>query len=388
MKYCFERVKDRLGTDSMKWDVAEGELAMALGDMDFEAPPEVKLAIAKRAEHGIFGYTDVNNGLFSAVSDFYTRRFSYTPLPEDMIFSTGVVAAISAAVRKLTTPAENVALLTPVYNIFFNCILNNGRVPLCCELKYDGGRYFVDFESLEEILSRPQTSMLIFCNPHNPVGKIWTRAELARIGKLCEKYGVTVVSDEIHAPLTNPDKPPYIPFASVNAVCRDISVSCISASKAFNLAGLHSAVVVASNPTLRHKMWREINTSECGETGCFGALASQVALTECDGWLDELRAYIFENRRIAEEYINKNIPELTALHADATYFLWIDVSKVPGASPEIAAYIRKTTGLVLSSGSIYGPGGEQFLRMNLATSRERVLEGLSRLERGIKLCFE
>ena len=280
MKYCFERVKDRLGTDSMKWDVAEGELAMALGDMDFEAPPEVKLAIAKRAEHGIFGYTDVNNGLFSAVSDFYTRRFSYTPLPEDMIFSTGVVAAISAAVRKLTTPAENVALLTPVYNIFFNCILNNGRVPLCCELKYDGGRYFVDFESLEEILSRPQTSMLIFCNPHNPVGKIWTRAELARIGKLCEKYGVTVVSDEIHAPLTNPDKPPYIPFASVNAVCRDISVSCISASKAFNLAGLHSAVVVASNPTLRHKMWREINTSECGETGCFGALASQVALTE------------------------------------------------------------------------------------------------------------
>ena len=366
MKYCFDVIKDRRTTYSMKWDVADGELAMALGDMDFEAPPAVKTAIIERAEHGIFGYTDVTGELFSAVSDFCTRRYSYTPSPEDMIFSTGVVASISSAVRKLTTPAENVVLLTPVYSIFFNCILNNGRVPLSCELEYKNGEYSIDFERLEGLLSLAQTSLMIFCNPHNPVGRIWTREELMRVGELCKKHGVTVVSDEIHAPLTDPSKPAYIPFAAASEVCRDISVTCISASKAFNLAGLHCSVVIASNPLLRHKMWREINTSECGETGCFGALASRVAFSECDEWLDTLREYIFENRRIAEEYIKDSVPLLKAVHSSATYFLWLDASNIGRSSREIAELVREKSGLKLSVGSDFGLGGEHFLRMNVA----------------------
>lgn len=385
MNFGFDIPADRRGSDSSKWSVAERELPMSMGDMDFTAPTPVREAIIKRAEHGVFGYTDVNEGLFSAVSDFFARRFSWRPSPLDMVFSTGVVAAISSAVRKLTSPAERVLLMTPVYGIFYNCILNNGRVPLECELSFDGKDYSINFSDLEEKLADPQTSLMILCNPHNPVGRIWTREELARIGELCDKWGVAVVSDEIHCPLTNPSVAPYTPFAAASEVCERISVSCISASKAFNLAGLHAAVVVAKNPILRHKMWREINTSECGEPNCFGAIASRVAFSECDGWLDELLGYLAENRRIAEKYIAENIPSLGVVSSDATYFLWTDASGVCSDSKRLVDFIKQETGLSLSAGASFGRGGEGFLRMNLATARSRLFDGLERLARAVRL---
>jgi cystathionine beta-lyase len=298
-----------------------------------------------------------------------------------MVYSNGVVAAISSMVRKLTTHAENVLIQAPVYNIFYNSILNNGRNVLSSDLVYDGLGYSIDFADLEEKLSRPQTTLMILCNPHNPVGRIWSREELLRIGELCAKYGVTVISDEIHCDITPPHES-YVPFASVSDVCRDISVSCIAASKTFNIAGLQSACVFAANPQLRHKVWRGINTDEVGEPNAFSMQANIAAYTECDLWVDEMRGYVFENKRIAADFINERIDGLRAEYSHATYLLWIDISELSDDSVEFCEKIRKYTGLYLSDGLEYGECGRAFVRMNLATQRERVYDGLERLRRG------
>ncbi len=383
MKYDFDTPTARRGSGSYKWDVKENELPMWVADMDFETAPSVKQAIIERAEHGIFGYSVTPDEFFLAFSDFFARRHGYRPDPGHMIFSTGVVATLSSSIRKLTTPAENVLITPPVYNIFYNSILNNGRVPIECELRYDGRGYSIDFDDLEAKLALPQTTLMILCNPHNPVGRIWSRDELLKIGELCKKHGVTVLSDEIHCSITDPDRPSYIPFASVNEVCRDISVTCVSVTKAFNLAGLQCSAVIAANPVLRHKVWRAVNTDECGEPGAFAMPAAIAALREGDEWLDELLKYLFENRRLAEKYIAENIPKLKAVHGDATYLLWIDASALTLDSEYLAARIRELTGLYLSDGAEYGSGGECFLRMNLATCRKNLNDGLERLKNAV-----
>lgn len=383
-KFGFDKSTDRRNTFSYKWDVLDGELPMWVADMDFETAPCVKEALVKRAEHGIFGYAVTPDEFFLAFSDFFAARHGYRPSPEDMIFSTGVVASISSAVRKLTTPAESVALLTPVYNIFYNSILNNGRRVSECELVYENGEYSIDFSALERTLSDPQCSLFILCNPHNPVGKIWSRDELSRIGELCVKYGVTVISDEIHCSITDPQCESYTPFASVNEKCRDISVTLVSATKTFNIAGLQCSVAIAKNPVLHHKMWRALNTDECAEPNAFAVPAVVAALNDGREWLDELLLYLFENRRLAEEFVGK-IEGLTPVRAEATYLLWIDARAVSKSSDELVDFLRKETGLILCPGSEYGHGGDGFLRMNLATDRSRLLDGLERLERGIAL---
>ena len=263
--YDFDKLTDRSGTLSYKWDVKDTELPMWVADMDFEVAPPIKRAITERAEHGIFGYTMTPDAFFEAVSEYWARRHGYRIPTEHMIYSNGVVAAISSIVRKLTTPAENVLIQAPVYNIFYNSIVNNGRNVLSSDLVYDGTGYSIDFEDLERKLALPQTSLMILCNPHNPVGRIWSREELARIGALCRKHGVTVLSDEIHCDITSPDTDGYVPFASVNEECRDISVTAVAASKTFNIAGLQSACLFAADPVTRHKVWRGVNTDEVGE---------------------------------------------------------------------------------------------------------------------------
>ncbi len=378
----FDRLTDRRGRLSYKWDVSEGELPMWVADMDFESPEPVRRAISEVAEHGIYGYSYVPGAFFSAVSDYFMRRHGVRFSPSDMVYSNGVVAAISSMVRKLTTPAENVLIQAPVYNIFYNSILNSGRNVLSSDLVFSEGRYSIDFSDLEEKLSRPQTTLMILCNPHNPVGRIWTREELARIGGLCHRHGVTVISDEIHCDIIRPGCR-HIPFASVSDTCRDISVTCLAVSKTFNMAGLQSACLVAHNPHLRHKVWRGVNTDEVGEPNVFSMPANIAALTECDGWVDSMREYVFENRRIAWEYINEEIEGLNAIAADATYLLWIDISGVSSDSVSFCERLREYTGLYLSDGAEYGECGRAFVRMNLATQRERVLDGLDRLKRGV-----
>ena len=242
--------------------------------------------------------------------------------------------------------------------------------------------YSCDFEALEEKLSDPQASLMILCNPHNPVGKIWSRGELERIGNLCKKHNVTVVSDEIHCDLTDPGKE-YIPFASVNETCREISVTCIAPTKTFNIAGIQTAAVSVPNPVLRHKVWRGLNTDEVAEPNSFAVCAAVAAFNGGGEWLDELRKYLFENKKTVREFISNQIPSLKVVPSEATYLLWIDISSVGRNSVDFARFLRKETGLFLSNGAQYGSGGEYFLRMNVAYPRSRVLDGLERLKRGV-----
>lgn len=378
-KYDFDKPTDRRKFDTVKWDLPEGTLPMWVADMDFECAPKIREAIETRAAHGIFGYSETPMEYFQAVSDFFYRITGYRHDPESMIFATGVVAIISSCVRKLTTPAEKVLIQAPVYNIFYNSILNNGRVVISSDLIYENGEYRIDFADLEEKMSDPQTTLMILCNPHNPVGKIWSREELYRIGELAAKHGVRVISDEIHFPLSDPGKA-CIPFASVSENCRRNSVTCVSASKAFNLAGIGAACAIVSDPALMHKVWRGINTDEVGEPNAFAVSASVAAYTECDDWLEEVREYIYENKLYCYDFIEKNIPGAKVVRSDATYLIWVDVSAFTDDSNDLKEHIFEKTGLYLSSGAAYGECGKRFLRINLATQKANVIDGMNRLK--------
>ena len=382
MKYDFDTPINRRNTNSLKWDVAENELPMWVADMDFQTAPEIREALNNRAAHGVFGYSIIPDEWYEAYIGWWKSRHGFLFEKDWLVFCTGVVPAISSAVRKLTTPAEKVLIQTPVYNIFFNSILNNGRQVLESSLKYDGKKYDIDFDDLEEKLADPQTSLMILCNPHNPVGKIWDRDTLAKIGELCKKHNVVVLSDEIHCDLTDPDKE-YIPFASVSEACRENSVTCIAPTKAFNIAGLQTAAVMIPNPALRHKVWRALNTDEVAEPNAFAVDATVAAFTRGGAWIDELRQYIFENKKRAAEFVKAEIPMISLVPSEATYLLWLDCSGLAGSATDLAEYIREKTGLYISEGSQYGSGGENFLRLNIACPRSTLEDGLSRLREGI-----
>ncbi len=381
MKYDFDSLIDRKNTNSVKWNVGEGELPMWIADMDFKTAPAVEEAIVKRAAHGIYGYADLPDEWYDAYISWWKSRHGLTIEKNQLIFCTGVVPAISSAVRKLTTPAEKVVVISPVYNIFFNSIVNNGRVPLESRLVFDGENYNIDFEDLESKLSDPQTSMLIFCNPHNPVGRIWKKDEICKVGLLCKQYNVTVISDEIHCDLTDPGCE-YVPFASASEVCRDISITCIAPTKTFNIAGLQTAAVFASNELLHHRIWRALNTDEVAEPNVFAVDAAVAAFTKSADWLDELRVYIAENKKAVRDFIGREIPEIKVMPSQATYLLWLDCRKL-GSSEYVADSIRKKTGLFLSAGGHYRGDGDFFLRMNIACPRSAVNDGLDRLKRAV-----
>lgn len=387
MSYDFDTPVDRRNTYSLKWDVKENELPMWVADMDFQTAPEVREAIQKRAAHGVFGYSIVPEEWYQAYIQWWERRHGFRMDAEWLIFCTGVVPAISSIVRKLTTPAEKVLVLTPVYNIFFNSILNNGRQVLESRLQYDGESYSIDYADLEAKLADPQTSMLIFCNPHNPVGKIWQAEELRKVGELCRKHHVVVVSDEIHCDLTEPGLG-YVPFASVSEDCRDNSITCIAPTKAFNLAGMQTAAVCVPDPVLRHKVWRGLNTDEVAEPNAFAIQAAVAAFTRGGAWLDELRCYLHENKVWTTQYIQKEIPQLKVVASQATYLMWLDCSRLTDSSEELADVIRESTGLYLSEGGQYGGDGTHFLRLNVACPRSVLEDGLNRLKKGVEAYCE
>ncbi len=376
----FETLPDRRRIGAVKWAVKENELPMWVADMDFPAPPAVRRALENRVAHGVFGYADIPPEWNAAYVGWWRRRHGFTMDPEKLVFVTGVVPAVSTAVRKLTTPAEKVVVLTPVYNIFFNSIVNNGRVPVEVPLLYDGERWDIDFAALEKALSDPNVTLLIFCNPQNPVGRIWTAEELAKVGELCRAHGVTVISDEIHCDIAEPGKA-YSPFASVSETNADICVTCLAPTKCFNLAGLGTAAVYADNDLLFRRMRRALNTDEVAEPNAFSVEATLAAFNESETWLDEMNAYVAENRRFAENYIKEHIPSLRAPHAEATYLMWIDCAAVTADAAAFCRALRERTGLFLNAGNAYGKTGETFVRLNLATSRANVEDGLCRLSR-------
>ncbi len=382
MNYDFDTKIDRRNSNSLKWDVLENELPMWVADMDFLAAPEIREAISARAEHGVFGYNILPDAWYEAYQHWWQKYHGFRIEKNWLIFCTGVIPAISSAVRKLTTPGEKVLIQTPVYNIFFNSVINNGRRVLESPLCYDNGEYFIDFGQLEKDLADPQTTMMILCNPHNPVGKIWDKETLAKIGELCARHHVTVLSDEIHCDLTAPGLE-YTPFASVSETCRKISVTTIAPTKTFNLAGLQTAAVVVPDEVLRHKMWRALNTDEVAEPNAFAVDAAVAAFTKGRPWLDALREYLQENKEFVRQYIEKELPQLSVVSLDVTYLLWIDCSKIAGSASKFVHFLRKKTGLYLSEGKIYGGNGEQFVRMNIACPRELVKDGTERLKQGV-----
>ena len=378
-KYNFDNPPSRRGTGCYKWDCGPGELPMWIADMDFEAAPCIREALQRRLDHGIFGYDDMGPAWATAYADWWRERHGFVMEPENLIFSTGVVPSISSLVRKLTTPNENVLLQTPVYNIFFNSVVNNGCRVLESPLKREGEDWVIDFADLEAKLADPQTSLMILCNPHNPVGRIWSREELARIGALCRKHRVTVISDEIHCDVTAPGKG-YVPFAAVDQVCRDISLSCIAPTKAFNIAGMHSSAVYAADPLLHHKAWRALNTDEAAEPNSFAAPAAIAAFTQGGPWLDAMRDYVWENKRLFRDFCQRELTGVEAPVSDATYLVWADVSARTDNVKDFAARLRAETGLWLAAGSSYGQSGEGFLRINLACPRSTVEDALGRLK--------
>lgn len=374
MKESFDKQVNRRNTGSLKWEVSEGELPMWVADMDFETAPNIIEAIQKRAKQGVFGYTVITEEWYQAYQKWWRERHNFVIQKEWLLFCMGVVPAISSIVRKMTTVGENIVVMTPVYNIFFNSILNNGRNVLESKLNYEKGIYSIDFEDLEEKLSDPQTSMLILCNPHNPIGKIWGKETLKKIGDLCHQYHVLVLSDEIHCDITKPGCE-YIPFASISKECRDNSITCVAPTKAFNLAGIQTSAVIVPNEFLRNKVNRGLNTDEMAEPNVFSTIASIEAFEHGEEWLEELREYVWENRKYAEQFIEKEIKEIHAVPAEATYLLWLDCRELIGDSSELCDFIRSHSGLYLSDGREYR-NGDGFLRMNLAGPKEQVKDGL------------
>lgn len=381
--YDFDKINDRRGTNSLKWDVDEREIPMWVADMDFQTAPDITEAIMKRARSGIYGYNIIPDAWHDAITSWWDRRHDFTIEKDWLIFCTGVVPAITCAVKRMTNVGDNVLVQTPVYDIFFHSIENQGRHVLENPLKYDKGSYSIDFEDLEEKLSYPQTTLMILCNPHNPVGKIWNREELAKIGALCAKHHVAVVSDEIHCDITEPGME-YLPFASVSKECRENSITCISATKTFNMAGLQTAAVVIPNKRIFEIMERGLNSDEVAEPNTFAIDTVIAAFTKGEKWLEELRAYIGENRRIVDTFLKEQLPEVVMVASHATYLLWLDCSAFTEDATELCQFIREKTGLYLLPGSQYRGNGKSFIRMNVACPKSQVLRGLKLLSEGVK----
>ncbi len=382
--YDFDTEYDRRGTNSLKWDVKDNELAMWVADMDFMTAPEIIEAVQKRASQGIWGYTNVSDEWYKAYQSWWLKRHHFVIEKEWLIFCTGVIPAISTAVNRITNPGDNVLVQTPAYNTFYNSIENHGRHVLENRLIYREGKYSMDFDDLEEKLAHPLTTMMILCNPHNPSGKIWSSEDLLMVGELCAKHNVVVLSDEIHCDITAPDRE-YTPFAKAGRVCQDNSITCVAASKAFNMAGIQSAAVIIPNEALRNKMNRGLNSYEVAEPNVFACEATVAAFTKGEKWLDELCAYVFDNRKIAKEYIEENIKDISLINGKATYLLWIDVSKITDDSRELCKSIRANTGLYVSDGCQYRGDGNHFIRINAACPKSRLMEGLNRLKKGIEM---
>ena len=379
----FSKVINRRNTNSLKWDVGESELPMWVADMDFKTADCITNAIVAKAKSGVFGYQIVPDAWYEAIINWWRTRHGFAIGKDWLCFCTGVVPAITSSIKRLTNVGDNVVVLTPVYDIFFHSIENTGRHTLECPLVYANGSYSIDFADLESKLAEPLSTLLILCNPHNPVGKVWEKDELKRIGELCAKHGVTVFSDEIHCELTAPDVG-YTPFASASEKCKDISVTALSASKTFNLAGLQSASVFASNEQIRNKVVRGLNSDELAEPNAFAIEATVAAFsTEGGEWLDALREHIVKNKATAVAFLNKHLPEIKPIAQNATYLMWLDCSAICDDAERLCDFIRAETGLYVNAGNKYRGNGRYFLRLNVACPESTLLDGLNRLKVGI-----
>lgn len=381
--FHFDEVISRRENNSLKWDVKENELPMWVADMDFKTAPAIIEALCKRVNDGIFGYSVLDEAWREAIQNWWSKRHDFNIEKDWILFSTGVVPTITCAVKRLTNVGDNVLVQTPVYDIFFHSIENHGRHVVENRLKYDGNKYSIDFTDLESKLSNPLTTLMLLCNPHNPVGQVWSREDLMKIGELCEKYHVVVISDEIHCDLVDLGTI-YTPFLSASKTCAEIGIMCASASKTFNMAGLQSSLVVAMNDNLREKMNRGLNSDEIAEPNAFAVPATIAAFTKSEAWLDELLEYLLDNKKLVRDYCKKELPKIVPVDSSATYLLWLDCRNMLGSATEFSEFLRNETGLYLSEGSKYRGNGKDFVRMNIACPKSQIEDALSRLKTGVE----
>lgn len=385
MKYDFDTILDRQHTNSEKWDVKPGELPMTTADMDFKTAPEIMQAMKDKINAGAFGYEYPSQEYFDAVAHWYKSEHNAEAQTSWMRFATGVIPSITASVNHLSHTGDNVLLMEPVYNTFYNSILNSGRHALASQLKYDRSTYTysVDWDDLEKKMSNPLTTLMILCNPHNPTGYVWSRDELMRIIKLAQKHGVVVISDEIHGDLVLKG-PDYTPTFSLPEEYRQNLVTLVSTSKTFNVAALHAATGIVANPILRERFTRAINKYEVAEPNLLAIPGTIAAYTQGADWLHQLKKYLLGNREYLEQFISDNLPQLHVVPGTATYLVWIDVSEITKNSNALAQRIRQETGLIINPGTYYHGNGNEFIRINIAYPLAQVKDGLNRLAKAIK----
>ena len=382
MTYDFDQMINRRNTGSVKWDVPESDLPMWVADMDFQTAPEIIEALKKRAAHGIFGYAAVPDAWYDAVIHWRSTRHHHHVKKESMLFCTGVIPAIDATIRTMSAPGDQVMVLTPTYNHFFISIKDNDRVPVECHLGYDNGSYSLDKADFTAKAADPKTKIFLMSNPQNPTGNLWDRETLAWIGETCKANGVFVIADEIHCDLTDPGFA-YTPFASVSEICANNSVTCIAATKTFNIAGIQTAAVIISNEEIRRKIAHAIEIYGASMPNAFAIDAAIAAFTKGGPWLDKLRTYLAENKVYVQKYLGEYLPQVKVTVSHATYLVWLDFSEVTGDAGELSKHIRKETGLFMMPGIEYGSNGKAFTRLNIACPRALLTDGLQRLVKGV-----
>lgn len=378
MKYDFDKTIDRRATNSYKWDSApEGVLPMWVADMDFRTAPAIIDALQKRVAHGIFGYTRVPDAYYDAVTSWFSRRHGWDIDCEWIIYTSGVVPAVSAVIKALTVPGDKVIVQTPVYNCFFSSIRNNGCEIVSNPLRRTADTYEMDFDALERCATDPRAKVMLLCNPHNPAGRVWTPDELTRLGNICLRNGVTVVADEIHCELVYQGFK-YTPFASLSDAFLHRSVTCVSPSKAFNIAGLQIANIVAFDNDLRSRIDKAININEVCDVNPFGVAATIAAYNEGKEWLNQLVDYLHGNYEAMAEFCRRELPEFPITRLEGTYLVWMDCSSLGMPSDALEHALLDDARLWLNAGTMYGAEGEGYMRWNIACPRSVMLDGLNR----------
>ena len=381
MAYNFDELIDRRGTGCVKWDEAPSAdvIPLWVADMDFQAAPAIVAALRRRMEHGVFGYTVVEDDYYEAVINWFQRRHGWTIHREEILYTTGVVPAMSVAIKALTMPGERVLILSPDYNCFFSSIRNNGCEVLESNLTFIDGRWQVDWQDFEQKCADEKTTLFLLCSPHNPTGRVWTEAELARMNDICLKHNVKVVSDEIHCELTMPGQR-FLPFAAVSEPCRQNCVTLNSPTKAFNIAGLQIANIVCAQPEWRRRIDRAININEVCDVNPFGPVALKAAYNESEDWLNELNQYLWGNYQTLCQFAKEHLPQWRVSPLEGTYLPWVDITGTGLTSQAYADHLMEKARVWVNPGTMYGPqSGEGYIRLNIACPRSRLTKALERI---------
>ncbi|MCM1030376.1 MAG: pyridoxal phosphate-dependent aminotransferase [Oscillibacter sp.] len=381
MQYNFDEIIPRRGTNCVKWDSMESDdvLPMWVADMDFHTAPAIVKALQQRVAHGIFGYTHVPEAYYEAVTNWFARRHQWQFQQEWMIYIPGVVPALSAIIKALTVPGDKVLIQTPVYNCFFSSIRNNGCEIVTNPLLNENNTFTVNYDELEKKASDPKVKAMILCNPHNPAGRVWTREELTRIGEICIRHGVTVIADEIHCELVMPGHT-YTPFASLSEEFLHHSVTCLSPSKAFNIAGLQIANIVCADTGMRAKIDKAVNINEVCDVNPFGVIGTIAAYNEGEEWLLQLLDYLHRNYIYMKTFCTERLPQFPISTLEGTYLVWMDCRALHMPSEELEQVLTREAKLRLNAGTMYGAEGEGFMRWNIACPQSVLSEGLKRFE--------